>query len=187
MDEEKDNQLPFLDVLVERCSFAFITSIYRKPTFTGWYLSWDVFALKSWKINLIKCLTFRALKICSDNGIKSEFEQIKNWVMGILRKLLLTPMNRTVDKFRNNIVPFGSPKCPVYVRFPWIGSLSQLIANKVSSSVTPCYNAALVWTIFTTRAAFCSIHKDVVIFTYSVSQAWGGIIGGDFLAHVPLF
>ena len=29
MDEEKDNQLPFLDVLVEWRSFAFLTSIYR--------------------------------------------------------------------------------------------------------------------------------------------------------------
>ena len=27
MDEEKDNKLPFLDVLVERCSFSFVTWI----------------------------------------------------------------------------------------------------------------------------------------------------------------
>ena len=35
MDEEKDNKLPFLAVLVERLLFAFVTSIYRKPTFTS--------------------------------------------------------------------------------------------------------------------------------------------------------
>ena len=39
MDEEKYNKLPFLDVFVELRSFAFVTSIYRKPTFTGLYLS----------------------------------------------------------------------------------------------------------------------------------------------------
>ena len=39
MDEEKDNKLPFLDVLVEWCLFAFVTSIYRKFTFTGLYLN----------------------------------------------------------------------------------------------------------------------------------------------------
>ena len=83
MDEEKDNKLPFLDALVERCSFAFITSIYRKPIFTSLYLSWDTFAPKSRKVNLIRCLTFRALKICLDNKIiKSEFEQIKNLFLG---------------------------------------------------------------------------------------------------------
>ena len=73
MDEEKDNQLPFLDVLFERRSFTFVTSIYRKPTFTGLYLSWDVLAPKSRTVNLIKCFTFRALKIFSDKKIESEF------------------------------------------------------------------------------------------------------------------
>ena len=41
MDEEKDNKLVFLDVLVEHRLFALITCIYRKPTFTGLYLSWS--------------------------------------------------------------------------------------------------------------------------------------------------
>ena len=164
MDEEKDNQLLFLDVLVERRLFVFITSIYRKPTFTGLYLSWDAFAPKSRKVNLIKCLTFRALKICSDNKIKSEFEQIKNLFLGneYPEEVIVDTINKTVHKFRNNIVPFGPPKYPVYVRLPWIGSPSQLIADMVSSSVTHCYNAAMVRTIFTTRAAFCSTHKDVL-------------------------
>ena len=74
MDEENDNQLQFLDVLIEGRSFGFVTSIYRKPTFTGLFLSWDAFAPKFRKVNLIKCLIFRAVKICSDNRIKSEFE-----------------------------------------------------------------------------------------------------------------
>ena len=75
---------------------------------------------------------------------------------------IVDTMNKTVDKFRNNIVPFGPHKCPVYIRLPWIGSPSQLITDKVSSSVTPCYNAARVRTIFTTREAFRSTHKDVI-------------------------
>ena len=58
-------------------------------------------------------------------------------------------------------MPFGPPKCPVYVRLPWIGSPSQLIADKISSSVTHCYNTAMVRTLFTTRAEFRSTHKDV--------------------------
>ena len=66
---------------------TFVTSIYRKLTFTGLYLSWDAFAPK--KVYLIKCLTFRALKICSDNKIKSEFEQIKNLFWGDRKSLLI--------------------------------------------------------------------------------------------------
>ena len=164
MDEEKDNKLPFLCVLVERRSFAYVTRIYRKPTFTGLYLSWDAFAPKSRKVNLIKCFTFRVLKICSDNKIKSEFEQIKNLFLsyGYPEEVIVDTINKTVYKFRNNIRPFGASKRPVYVRLTWVGSPCQLIADKVSSSVTRCYYAAMVRTIFTTWAAFCSIHKDVL-------------------------
>ena len=39
----------------------FIVPPYRKPTFLGLYLSWDAFATKSRKVNLIKCLTFRII------------------------------------------------------------------------------------------------------------------------------
>ena len=78
MEEEKYNKFPFLALLVERCSSAFLTCIYRKPTFTGVYLGRDAFAPKSRKVNLIKCFTFMALKIFSDSKIKSEFGQIRN-------------------------------------------------------------------------------------------------------------
>ena len=105
MDEGKDNKLLFLDVLVEWRSFAFVSSLY---------LSWNAFAPKSRKVNLIKCLTFKALKICSDK-IKSEFEQIKNLFLGnrYPEEVIVITINKTVNKFRNNIRPFGPPKCPV--------------------------------------------------------------------------
>ena len=105
MDEEKDNKLAFLGVLVERRWFALVTCIYRKPTFTSLYLSSDAFGPKSRKVNLIKCFTFRALKIYSDNKIKSECEQIKNLFLsnGYLEEVIVDTINKTVHKFRNNI------------------------------------------------------------------------------------
>ena len=69
-------KLPFLDVLVERCD-SFLTSVYRKPTFTGLYLSWDSFASRSRKLNLIRCLSFRALNICCESKIEDELKVIK--------------------------------------------------------------------------------------------------------------
>ena len=39
IEEENNGQLPFLDVLVERRDSSFLTSVYRKPTFTGLYLN----------------------------------------------------------------------------------------------------------------------------------------------------
>ena len=96
--------------------------------------------------NLIKCLTFRALKVCSDSKIKSEFEQIKNQFLsnGYPEEIIADTINLTVNKFRNDNRPFGPCKCPVYVRLPWIGSTSQLIADKVTSSVACFYNVVKV-------------------------------------------
>ena len=164
MDEEKDNHLPFLDVLVDRRSFAFVTSIYRKPLFTGFHLVWDAFDFKSMKVYLIKCLTFKFLKICSDNRIKSEFEQINRlfWGNGYSEEVIFDTINKTVDKFMNNIRSFGPPKCPVYVRLYGIGSPSQLIADKVSFSVIRRYNTVMVRNLFTARAAFCYTPKDML-------------------------
>ena len=109
-------------------------------------------------------VTFRALKICSDNKIKSKFEQIENLFLGngYPEEVIVDTINKIGTKFRNNIRPFGSSKCPVYDRLPWIGSSSQLIGDKASSSVTRCYNPIIVRSIFTTRAALRSIHEEVL-------------------------
>ena len=40
---ETNNSLPFLDVLVTKSINKFITSVYRKPTFTGRYIHWNSF------------------------------------------------------------------------------------------------------------------------------------------------
>ena len=37
MESEENERLPFLDVLVIRCDDVFLTTIYRKPSFTGVY------------------------------------------------------------------------------------------------------------------------------------------------------
>ena len=167
MEEEHTNTLPFLDVLVERHQSNFVTSIYRKPTFSGLYLSWDSFAPKARKINLIKCLTFRALNICSDSKIEGELQVITDIFKnnGYPEEVISHNIHLTVSKFKNKRRTFGPPKCPVYFRLPWIGPASQTFASKIVNSVSRCYNAVEVRTILTTRAAFRSFHKDVLPIT----------------------
>jgi len=63
---EVKKKLPFLDVLVERKSFGFKTTIYRKKTYTGVLLNWNSLTARKYKINLIKCLLDRIWKICTD-------------------------------------------------------------------------------------------------------------------------
>ena len=58
VETEKDNHLPFLDVLITRTEDELInTTLYRKPTFTGLYMNF--------KRSLIRGLFNRAWGICS--------------------------------------------------------------------------------------------------------------------------
>ena len=48
---EQDSEIPFLDILVKRCpDKTFVTSIYRKKTFTGLYTKWDLFTPRKYKM-----------------------------------------------------------------------------------------------------------------------------------------
>ena len=58
--------LLFLDVLMCKETSVFLTTVYRKPNFTGLYIQWDSFCPQKRKINLIKTLTHRALMMCSE-------------------------------------------------------------------------------------------------------------------------
>ena len=55
-EKEVNGKLPFLDVLVEKSNKKFLTSVYRKPSFSGQYNRWDSFGPKSRKNNLIGTL-----------------------------------------------------------------------------------------------------------------------------------
>ena len=75
-EKESNHSLPFLYVLVERHDLDFLTSEYRKPTFTGQYLCWNSFCPKKQKINLIGTLVHRAFIICSKSKLDSELDKI---------------------------------------------------------------------------------------------------------------
>ena len=64
MEEEKNNTLPFLDILITKVEnivgqTQFSTSIYRKPTFTGLLLKWNSFVPHFYKISAISSIIYR--------------------------------------------------------------------------------------------------------------------------------
>ncbi|CAF2140345.1 unnamed protein product [Rotaria magnacalcarata] len=61
--------LPFLDVLIKKGNNSLTTSIYRKKTHTNLYLLWDSNQCRKYKIGLIKTLTIRIQRICSNETI----------------------------------------------------------------------------------------------------------------------
>ena len=120
-----------MDVLVERCDSSFLTSVYSKPTFTGLYLSWDSFAPRSRKLNLIRCLSYIALNICCDSKIEEELKLIKEIFInnGYSEEVIDDNIKFTVTRFENKDKTFG----PVYFRLPWL----VLLASSLPRRLTP--------------------------------------------------
>ena len=77
---ESNNRLNFLDISVCKVDNKFTTSVYTKETFTGLGLRYDSFVLSFYKTKLIKCLIYRAFRICStENGFLSEIEFLRSY------------------------------------------------------------------------------------------------------------
>ena len=66
VEQEKDGKLFFLDVEVSRQEGHFVTTVYRKPTFSGVYTHFESFLPSIYKFGMIYTLVYRCFKICSD-------------------------------------------------------------------------------------------------------------------------
>ena len=71
--------LPFMDVLVRKDSENGVTtSVHRKLTFTGLYITWDSFCAIKYKINLVRNLVERAHHICSESTLDEELRNLNS-------------------------------------------------------------------------------------------------------------
>ena len=52
-DKEESESLAFLDIKIQKSDNKFITSVYRKLSFTGQYIQWDSFGPSNRKNNLL--------------------------------------------------------------------------------------------------------------------------------------
>ena len=65
IETEQNKKISFLDVNVIRVQGKFITTVYRKPTFSGVYTYFDSFLPDTYKIGMIFALVNRCFRIWS--------------------------------------------------------------------------------------------------------------------------
>ena len=117
--------LPSLDVLVERQNSDFVTSVYRKPTFTGQYLRWNSFSPTKQKTNLISTLVHRAFMICSKSKLEPELNKIRSILTNNgYPEDVITSTSQSKLKQLNAKLIHSADKCPVYLHVPWLGNVS---------------------------------------------------------------
>ena len=162
-EKESNHSLPFLDVLVERHDSEFLTSVYRKPTFTGQYLRWNSFSPQKRKINLIGTLVHRAFMICSKSKLDQELGKIRSILLenGYPERVINSAFKRKLQQINSNPV-HTVKKCPVYLHIPWIGNVSMRFEKQITSAVKRCFFSVEPRVIFNTRQLLPAIKKDVL-------------------------
>lgn len=100
IEVEKDNSLPFLDILISKDNNNFRTTVYRKPTNTNRYLNFESNHNISVKTGVVKSLYDRAKTICSD---RDSFEKEKLFIKNVLKdnKYPNDFIERSFRKFEN--------------------------------------------------------------------------------------
>ena len=143
-ETEIDNNLPFLDILVNR-EQKFTTNIYRKPTFSGLYTHFHSFIPEQYKTGLFLTLLFRIYTICSDwETIHLEIIKLRN----IMHKNNFSSrfMDNCVKLFFDNLFSKREsvhtvPKKTVTISLPFLGKESLKIRGnlvKLAKTYFPC-------------------------------------------------
>ena len=84
---ENENSILFLDIKITRDNNKFMTSVYRKPTFSGVFTNFGSFIPKSYKYNLLFTLLHRAFKLCSN--LERFHQEVTS--LRLLLKITVTP------------------------------------------------------------------------------------------------
>ena len=168
MESENENKLPFMDVEVKKTSEELRRTVYRKPTFTGLYTPWDSFCPRLQKINLIRCLTHRAIKICSPTELETELDKLQTIFqnngypdMVIKETMRSVKYNRKMDLNIESMVRVDR----AVLRLPWMGLASIGFKREVEMATKAAYYTVKPIVVFTTRHAFGGISKDVLPMT----------------------
>ena len=119
-EKEINNKLSFLDIKIPRDKNQFITSVYRKPTFSGVLSHFNSFIPRGYKFNLVSTLIFRCYSICCTMELfHIEIMQLKQIFEknGYDNKLF----NRCLRTFLSKIVPkkfCNTQFIKIYLYFP---------------------------------------------------------------------
>ena len=132
---EKDNKLPFLDMIITKEDSGISSSVYRKPTFTGLGLNFFSFIPYIYKINSIHTLLQRAYSVSSSYiNFHAEIEYLKEYFIN--NKFAIHIIENAVAKFLDKLftntplIP-NVPKKRIYIKLPFYGSASYRSRNEL--------------------------------------------------------
>ena len=195
MDKEQNCTLPFLDINVARnsteTSTTFVTSIYRKPTFSGLGTSFYSFVPFLYKINSILTLVHRAYKLSSNYYLfHTELNFLRNFFSknGFPRHLIENKIGQYLTKQYNRSEPLPTaPKKTMYFKFPYYGDYSNKMEHKLKDLLTEYFpqfdfrivfsNQFTIQSFFTTKEKLPTELRSDIIYMYTCGDCNASYIG----------
>ena len=148
LEKESNDQLAFLDVLLSRREDGTIRrAVYRKQTHSGQYINFHSFVPMRDKRNLVKSLTYRAHKICSEDTLENELKNVRSMLQdnGYPERFLDKNMILPTEKLATPTVE----KKLLYITLPYKGEAeAEMISQKLKQAVNRTYNAASLRCLF---------------------------------------
>ena len=143
VEEESNNQLSFLDVEVTRVDNEFVTSIHRKPTFSGVYTNFQSFIPLQYKHGLLFTLLFRAYTISSNyDRLHEEIKKLKtiwqknDFPLFFIDKCIYQFLNKLFVK--SNVIRTTSIKKEVQISLVYLGKASLEVKKRLRNIFRTC-------------------------------------------------
>ena len=158
-EKEKDNKLPFLDILINNNESDLQTSVFHKKTYTGLLLNYFSFVPNSYKLGLIKTLVDQMYRI--NNSWKSFDKDLKD-LKNILQKnqYLFKMIDHIVKSYLNDKINCRNGKSSEnaesdikirYFKLPFIGLHTKLLQKKIDQLCKRFCKSLKVKLVFTSE------------------------------------
>ena len=168
-----------------------MTSVYRKPTFSGLGSSFFSYQCYIFKINAIKTLLFRAYNISSNYfKLHSEFEFLRNYFIdnGYPLSLINSHIKKFLSKqFTQSSSPDNPPTNVKYVTLPFFGPQSEKLKLEFLSLLTKyipdftfkiiLVNNYKVGRFFNYKDALPLMSRSSVVYQYKCPQCGAMYVG----------
>ena len=152
--------MSFLDIEVSPQQGKFVTTVYRKPTFSGMYTHFDSFLPQVYKVGMINTLAYRCFKISSHwtkfheelNFLKHVFLR-NGYPLSFIDKCFKMVINKLVIKRPQ--VTTGEKK--EILLLPYLGDISLQTRTKLRKSFKGILNCCKLQIAFKSQRKLANV------------------------------
>jgi hypothetical protein len=149
-EEEKNETIPFLDVLIKKTGEnQLVTTVYRKKTNNNVYMNWNSYSPRTWKIGTLKNLIRRAAIICSNtedlekefNHLETVFCDINEYPVKVVKKVVEEEKRRLQEQTEEPTTGSttddntNEEESTIYINLPFAGPNGETLMKKLKQQI----------------------------------------------------